>query len=1309
MTPTPAAGTQGSNLDNNSGAETSDEQALTNYARATGNYNGTLPVFDDFSLTRTAEDLAIHKSVDDATIVQGDISRWALNLQTSEYRYVDDLRVTDTLPDGLCPLGAANFETTPPAANAECNPVGGQIPSSTYSDVTENSNGSWTLEWDASTVPELAHMDPSADFDITFPTRARASYQENFADDGPVLTRDSWVNHVSVLGADFVICAPADPDCTGTGTPIDADEPDGIDDLDESSAGQEAGGVTIDKRVAQASPVSCAAGIYVDGPPPLYGPGDRVCWKVRVDFAGQLDSGLPQVTDFLPVGTAYEAGSAVPTAANNVTSTLDATQAGVLLWDLGTTVDSGGLVFEWRFSTIVTKDSSSTSGDVPGNLMKFAYANSAGTTFPLRDQVDFERDEAELSLLKGVRDVSNVPAAGLPANTDNREVQGGDTVTYRVDITNDGGRDAEDIEVWDDLPAGIDCSVLTVLNISDGGTCNTLTDRIEWSGLTLAAGASDTLTYDLVIPAAISPGQTLTNTAGVRSYTSDTNIGGSFLYIPESNIDPDVATSLGTPNAAVADDVSNVFTDLVTLVKARTTEVTGTGNGVADAAIGEEITYTLTATIPQGTTIYDSPTLTDVLSPRLTYIVGSAAATLNGTSLPTSGLTLTASGAPTTISVAFPSSYTNVAGSGDDVLVVTFKAKLADVATNFRLAGGTPVPNTGHAGLGRPGWNRANGGEQREYQRLRARAQPRQERERRRRRGRSGPDHPLHRHGVQRLGNADLNRARPDRGRHPAARRHPGERHNAGGQRRNGRARRRDLELRRAHDHLERREPRARCQRRARLRRAGRQPRDRGHDLPQLRHPHRNEPARRHRRRRRRARPIQHPHHRLHRRGLGPRAPRHRVDHEDGLRAHGHDRRGAGLHRRRRDPGRRRVLRHDRDRHAARRLRLRLHHEHHLPRAVRPGITGTQLPAEPQAGGETRLGWFLGDLAPAAANRTVRIVYRAHVDDTYAAPATPVVAGNTLVNGVAIYANRTNDLGTPSTIPPAASFDESTPAVFAPTTVVEPALSLDKTVSGAGPSDFRLTQPGDSYTYTVAITNNGNSPAYDVEVSDQPDFELTNVTLTDGAGLVTPDGWLAGDPDIHWLIPGPIAPGATVTLRYTADLIASAGLTQNQLVVNTADVDRYWGVAKAERDTNLHDYREYTNVAADTVTLQVTLPQLDVTKTTGVSGNPDTANAEVGQAFPWRVVIQNTSAGASALDVDVSDVLPRTGPTSPAVPRLRPAVLWNRRLPPRPPATRSRGRTSATWRPAPRWSSPSPPGPRSRRPPPRARARPTRT
>ena len=404
----------------------------------------------------------------------------------------------------------------------------------------------------------------------------------------------------------------------------------------------------------------------------------------------------------------------------------------MLIWDLGTTVDSGGLVFEWRFSTIVTKDSSSTSGDVPGNLMKFAYANSAGTTFPLRDQVDFERDEAELSLLKGVRDVNNLPAGGHPANTDNREVQGGDTVTYRVDITNDGGRDAEDIEVWDDLPAGIDCSVLTVLNISDGGTCNTLTDRIEWSGLTLAAGASDTLTYDLVIPAAISPGQTLTNTAGVRSYTSDTNIGGSFLYIPESNIDPDVATSLGTPNAAVADDVSSVFTDLVTLVKTRTTEITGTGNGAADAAIGEEITYTLTATIPQGTTIYDSPTLTDALGTRLTYMRGQRRRHAQRHQPADGWADPDRVGQSHHHQRRLPEHLHQRGGLGRRRPRGDLQGQARRRDDQLPLDRRHPGAQHRDAGLGRPGRKRAHGVGPRGHQRLRARAQPRQERERRR-------------------------------------------------------------------------------------------------------------------------------------------------------------------------------------------------------------------------------------------------------------------------------------------------------------------------------------------------------------------------------------------------------------------------------------------------------------------------------------------------------------------------------------------------------------------------------------------------
>ena len=67
-------------------------------------------------------------------------------------------------------------------------------------------------------------------------------------------------------------------------------------------------------------------------------------------------------------------------------------------------------------------------------------------------------------------------------------VQGGDPVTYRVDVTNYGdARRAEDAEVWDPLPAGITCADLT--GDADGGTCNAA-DRVEWTGVDVAAGAT---------------------------------------------------------------------------------------------------------------------------------------------------------------------------------------------------------------------------------------------------------------------------------------------------------------------------------------------------------------------------------------------------------------------------------------------------------------------------------------------------------------------------------------------------------------------------------------------------------------------------------------------------------------------------------------------------------------------------------------------------------------------------------------------------------------------------------------------------
>ncbi len=110
-------GPQAANLDNNSGAETYDEQALTSYARGAGTYqNGTTnpAVSATTSLTNTAEDLTIVKTGSSSVLSQGAITTWTLVLRASEYRDATGAVITDTLPDGYCPLGAANFEATAP-------------------------------------------------------------------------------------------------------------------------------------------------------------------------------------------------------------------------------------------------------------------------------------------------------------------------------------------------------------------------------------------------------------------------------------------------------------------------------------------------------------------------------------------------------------------------------------------------------------------------------------------------------------------------------------------------------------------------------------------------------------------------------------------------------------------------------------------------------------------------------------------------------------------------------------------------------------------------------------------------------------------------------------------------------------------------------------------------------------------------------------------------------------------------------------------------------------------------------------------
>jgi fimbrial isopeptide formation D2 family protein/uncharacterized repeat protein (TIGR01451 family) len=714
--PSAASLGQAANLDNNSGTETVDEEALTNYAAVEGKYKGTTPVTDSDEITRTAEDLAVQKSVNPTTISDGQISRWTLKVESSEYRYVNNVRVDDLVPNGVCPLGEENYEGpagAPKEVLAECNPEAGALPSAEYTSVEERTDGRFALHWDKSTVPALAQMAPSSTVEISYPTRSRVFYQENFESlkAKPVLTGDSWTNKVEIAGADFARCAPADPTCTGAGTKIASEETEGTDDFDVSSASQQAGGVTIDKTVRENNgklvPTNCedeAAGEYVQGlaaPFPLYGPGDKICWQLRVNFAANLYAGTPTVTDFLPPNEKYLAGSAHATANNNVTSTFDESEAegGSLEWALGTggAVEDGSKVFEWRFATEMGKVVANGPEDVTGNLMKFTYSNSEGKTFPLRDRAEIERQEPELKLAKGVFAI-NGTATGTDPGPHTAAVHGGDKVTFHVDLKNEGNLEAEEAEVWDKLPAGIECSAIEAIKVGTeaSGTCEGTKGPIVWKGVTVAKGASaKPLSYVMTVPSNVAPSQVYKNQAGVTEYKSKTDTGGKFEYFPEKNFDP---TKVARANTAPVEDEATVTTAEAKLAKTATpkppVEQLGNRAGEKKATIGETVKYEVKATIPAGSEVFGSPTITDPLGTRLKLTGGTVKGKVNGVEIPTGGFTVAEeAGNPV---LKFPATYSNTAGSGDDTVVLEFEATVVDEAANVRATTpGSTLTNTG--------------------------------------------------------------------------------------------------------------------------------------------------------------------------------------------------------------------------------------------------------------------------------------------------------------------------------------------------------------------------------------------------------------------------------------------------------------------------------------------------------------------------------------------------------------------------------------------------------------------------------------
>jgi len=1226
-------GEQAANLDNNSGPETYDEQPLLNGAIVTG--TSTPPFMLPKSVSHagtllvSAEDLAIQKSKDKHGLEAGELTRWTIDLQVSEYRSVDDVTITDIVPDGLCPVGPANYEAPPDEPVLECfpsdpndrpgpteEPAGTPAP---YKQADEQPDGTYKVVWDKGLVPSLAHVEPNDTRRIAFSTITREYYQQDYdIEEGrPILSRDTVLNAVDVSGKGWVRCTSDPEDCaTAAGTKIWDDEDDGTLDFDLSGSGKAAGGVTIDKQVAATYPSGgCASpsANYVDSVPE-YGPGDKVCWKLRLDFPHKVHTNSQRLFDHLPTGVTLD--GTPQTITNTAGTPVVLMSTSPLEWTLGTAsglndiVSLGPGVIEIVFQTTTGSPLGHHSGDVEGNLMKFSYANSAGRAFALRDRADFKLKIPELSLRKSVLRVRRNDQV-FPPNTDHVAVAGGDLVTYGVEVTNGGAADASSSTIWDKLPLGTTCADVSA--ISNGGMC--IANRIEWTSIPVAALSTVTLTYMLTIPADVSPCVSYVNTAGVVEATYLTNDGVPYQLIPDNSVIRD--PTLPGPNMPAAQDVSDVYLPCATVVKRATTSVTESGNDEAQqAAIGETIHYTVRITIPHGTTMYGVPTVVDDLGTRLDFVDGTLSATLDGSAVLPVGMTVVEAG--NVITTTFPSPYVNPNGT-DDVLVLTFDATVLDVAANVR---GADLPNTAtlsyvdqvdvprtaddtahttivepdvaldksHAPSGtislgqtvdftitasnQTGTHVSTAHDAVVVDTLPDGMLPVFNID-----GTVGPQNGIWDGNLRTItwnatttpalasiapgGAVDLT-YEVEIGPAPVAG--------------NGYTNAAHLAV-------------------ASLDRS----------IAGVRTPA----------------------------STSATAPDYAADVTDVLEV--------GLPSLTKEVAPDKVTIGDKvtwtvtvtlpsgvqyfDTTVTDLIPSGFELDNYgsitCPACPTTDLTVTPLGA-PMGSGPLQVAWFLGDVPSSSSTRVYELKLHGHLRDTYANGA-KVKDGQSLTNAASIHTNVTNKvIGTPTAVP--GSFDDTVGPATATNHVVEPKLTIVKSAD-EGP----FVEGEDEITYTIEITNTGTSPAYDVVVEDRPDAELDNVTLALG-DLYNVDDWLTGGPDMRWVIPGPIAPGDTVTLTYTAHVKPAGVVHAGDQITNTAAIAEYFGVPETTRNLNPFVYRPYTGPQS-TVTLTVAVPRLTIEKT------PDDCMVTAGAQVSFTIKVTNTDTNATAHNVVVSDVL----------------------------------------------------------------------
>ncbi len=701
-TPTPTSNQQASNLNNNNGASTRQigaGQTYTNTATATGTYTG--PLFAGASSTATSTssttvksmDLDVYDSVANPNFNAGSINTYTLNVRTSEYVSASGITVTEVIPDGQCPLLPAGTPVINGPLPSDCTGTG-PVTNATVNSVTVNNDGTFTISF----TPTSTTLTPNTHLAITYTSLMRSNYAATNLT-SPTAAGDKFATQTSITG-------------TTTAVPTTGQTPSTQTVTDGSGTAIQSTPPTISKEILPPTQVTNAADCatktgYIanngnSNPVPGFQLGDLMCFRLQVNFSNGAQTRNASITDFTPVGTTYNDYAVGNPASGNTLPVSDVNEttnsAGVPTWTLGhlnglTTdlyVNQGSTLILYVTAKVTSTPVLPTTVDITANLMKYTQSNTSGVALALRDQANYTVTTPTAALTKQITAVNGTTITG---GENSASVVEGSYVDFALTPNNTGTVYSENsYTVWDALPSGVTCAAITLINL--GGTC---TDN--YSGLsgtyagdsaiiwttssTVLPGASNApLTYRLTIPAGTSVSTTLTNNASIATFTTINTSGGNTPYYPTNSIDTADTTKWNTTQANA--QANTLITPPVTVVKTAITNITGTNNNVSQAVPGETVNYTYTASLPNNTTAYNG-VLKDTLPAGLTIVpgtvitadvpgqTGATSATLTG------GYTLDSSG-----TLTLPATIDNATG-----LPLTYTVHLNGVLVGVGLTSGT--------------------------------------------------------------------------------------------------------------------------------------------------------------------------------------------------------------------------------------------------------------------------------------------------------------------------------------------------------------------------------------------------------------------------------------------------------------------------------------------------------------------------------------------------------------------------------------------------------------------------------------------